>query len=201
MIIVRWTNWRICFKQAEILLSQLTERGREAGIHLVTSTQSHSSHDRYFPVRLVSVVADKDEALYATDILNSAANTSWCQEASIRCRRRLVNRRVIEHRCFGHGVGRYLRDNDRRSRGVHMKCSWIAIEIAFPDHPTGIEWNSHTTLCSFVDVLPPTIRLVWDRKVGGSGWKRRFNNTRRRDCTGVVYRYRPYAYHRHDRFG
>lgn len=66
-------------KQVEALLTRLAQRGREAGIHLVACTQKPSASligsamKANFPVRLVGMVASKDEARYATGIPDSGA--------------------------------------------------------------------------------------------------------------------------------
>lgn len=66
-------------KQVEALLTRLAQRGREAGIHLVACTQKPSASligsamKANFPVRLVGMVASRDEARYATGIPDSGA--------------------------------------------------------------------------------------------------------------------------------
>lgn len=66
-------------KPAEILITRLAQRGREAGIHLIACTQKPSaaliggSMKANFPVRLVGMVASSDEARYATGISGSGA--------------------------------------------------------------------------------------------------------------------------------
>jgi len=63
----------------ETILTRLSQRGREAGIHLVACTQKPTSAligsaiKANFPVRLVGTVASKDEARYATGISDSGA--------------------------------------------------------------------------------------------------------------------------------
>jgi len=63
----------------EALLTRLSQRGREAGIHLVACTQKPTAQaiggamKANFPVRLVGAVASKDEARYATGISDSGA--------------------------------------------------------------------------------------------------------------------------------
>ncbi len=63
----------------EALLTRLSQRGREAGIHLVASTQKPTAQviggamKANFPVRLVGAVASRDEARYATGISDSGA--------------------------------------------------------------------------------------------------------------------------------
>lgn len=63
----------------ESLLTRLSQRGREAGIHLVACTQKPTAQaiggvmKANFPVRLVGAVASKDEARYATGISDSGA--------------------------------------------------------------------------------------------------------------------------------
>ncbi|MBV7329185.1 DUF87 domain-containing protein [Chloroflexi bacterium TSY] len=60
-------------------LIRLSQRGREAGIHLVVCTQKPtasiigSAIVANFPVRLVGMVANRDEARYATGITSSGA--------------------------------------------------------------------------------------------------------------------------------
>jgi DNA segregation ATPase FtsK/SpoIIIE, S-DNA-T family len=64
---------------AEALLTRLSQRGREAGIHLVACTQKPSAAliggaiKANFPVRLVGTVASRDEARYATGLPDSGA--------------------------------------------------------------------------------------------------------------------------------
>jgi DNA segregation ATPase FtsK/SpoIIIE, S-DNA-T family len=64
---------------AEALLTRLSQRGREAGIHLVACTQKPSAAliggaiRANFPVRLVGTVASRDEARYATGLPDSGA--------------------------------------------------------------------------------------------------------------------------------
>ena len=61
------------------LLTRLSQRGREAGIHLVACTQKPTAEvlggamKANFPVRLVGAVASRDEARYATGITDSGA--------------------------------------------------------------------------------------------------------------------------------
>lgn len=63
----------------EGLLTRLSQRGREAGIHLVACTQKPTAAliggamKANFPVRLVGAVAGKDEARYATGLAESGA--------------------------------------------------------------------------------------------------------------------------------
>ena len=63
----------------ESLLTRLSQRGREAGIHLVACTQKPTAAliggamKANFPVRLVGAVAGKDEARYATGLADSGA--------------------------------------------------------------------------------------------------------------------------------
>ena len=63
----------------EQALTRLSQRGREAGIHLVACTQKPTSAiiggalKANFPVRLVGAVASKDEARYATGVGDSGA--------------------------------------------------------------------------------------------------------------------------------
>jgi S-DNA-T family DNA segregation ATPase FtsK/SpoIIIE len=66
-------------RAVEALLTRLSQRGREAGIHLVACTQKPTAASiggamkANFPVRLVGAVASKDEARYATGITDSGA--------------------------------------------------------------------------------------------------------------------------------
>ncbi|RIK38679.1 MAG: DNA translocase FtsK [Chloroflexi bacterium] len=66
-------------KTVETLLTRLTQRGREAGIHLLACTQKPTAAliggamKANFPVRLVGAVASRDEARYATGIKESGA--------------------------------------------------------------------------------------------------------------------------------
>jgi DNA segregation ATPase FtsK/SpoIIIE-like protein len=61
----------------ETMLTRLSQRGREAGIHLVACTQKPTASliggamKANFPVRLVGAVATKDEARYATGLAES----------------------------------------------------------------------------------------------------------------------------------
>ena len=63
----------------EAMLTRLSQRGREAGIHLVACTQKPTAAliggamKANFPVRLVGTVATKDEARYATGLADSGA--------------------------------------------------------------------------------------------------------------------------------
>jgi S-DNA-T family DNA segregation ATPase FtsK/SpoIIIE len=63
----------------EAMLTRLSQRGREAGIHLVACTQKPTAAliggamKANFPVRLVGAVASRDEARYATGINDSGA--------------------------------------------------------------------------------------------------------------------------------
>ncbi len=63
----------------ETLLTRLSQRGREAGIHLVACTQKPTAEvlggamKANFPVRLVGAVASRDEARYASGITDSGA--------------------------------------------------------------------------------------------------------------------------------
>ncbi|MCB0072138.1 MAG: DNA translocase FtsK [Caldilineaceae bacterium] len=63
----------------EQALTRLSQRGREAGIHLVACTQKPTSAiiggalKANFPVRLVGAVASKEEARYATGVSDSGA--------------------------------------------------------------------------------------------------------------------------------
>lgn len=63
----------------EAMLTRLSQRGREAGIHLVACTQKPTAAliggamKANFPVRLVGAVAGRDEARYATGIADSGA--------------------------------------------------------------------------------------------------------------------------------
>ena len=66
-------------KPAEERLTRLSQRGREAGIHLVACTQKPTATliggamKANFPVRLVGAVASKDEARYAAGVPDSGA--------------------------------------------------------------------------------------------------------------------------------
>lgn len=66
-------------KEVEAMLTRLAQRGRESGIHLLCCTQKPSAAligsamKANFPVRLVGMVASKDEARYATGIPDSGA--------------------------------------------------------------------------------------------------------------------------------
>lgn len=66
-------------REIEAILTRLSQRGREAGIHLVACTQKPTSAligsaiKANFPVRLVGAVASKDEARYASGISDSGA--------------------------------------------------------------------------------------------------------------------------------
>ena len=66
-------------REVEALLTRLSQRGREAGIHLVACTQKPTSAvigaamKANFPVRLVGAVASRDEARYASGISDSGA--------------------------------------------------------------------------------------------------------------------------------
>ncbi|MCL4858693.1 MAG: DUF87 domain-containing protein [Caldilineaceae bacterium] len=63
----------------EAMLTRLSQRGREAGIHLIACTQKPTAAliggamKANFPVRLVGAVAGRDEARYATGITDSGA--------------------------------------------------------------------------------------------------------------------------------
>ena len=67
-------------KKVEQAITRLSQRGREAGIHLIACTQKPSSAligsgmKANFPVRLVGAVASRDEARYATGISDSGAD-------------------------------------------------------------------------------------------------------------------------------
>jgi S-DNA-T family DNA segregation ATPase FtsK/SpoIIIE len=64
---------------AEAMLTRISQRGREAGIHLVACTQKPTAAliggaiKANFPVRLVGAVASRDEARYATGLADSGA--------------------------------------------------------------------------------------------------------------------------------
>jgi S-DNA-T family DNA segregation ATPase FtsK/SpoIIIE len=64
---------------AEAMLTRLSQRGREAGIHLVACTQKPTAAliggaiKANFPIRLVGTVASRDEARYATGMVDSGA--------------------------------------------------------------------------------------------------------------------------------
>jgi len=66
-------------KPVETALTRLVQRGREAGIHLVSCTQKPTAGliggamKANYPVRLVGAVAGKDEARYATGLSDSGA--------------------------------------------------------------------------------------------------------------------------------
>ena len=66
-------------KVVEQAITRITQRGREAGIHVVACTQKPSAAligggmKANFPVRLVGAVASRDEARYATGISDSGA--------------------------------------------------------------------------------------------------------------------------------
>ncbi|MCB0161794.1 MAG: hypothetical protein KDD83_26835, partial [Caldilineaceae bacterium] len=66
-------------KTVEGTIARLAQRGREAGIHLLACTQKPTagliggSMLANFPVRLVGMVASKDEARYATGVADSGA--------------------------------------------------------------------------------------------------------------------------------
>lgn len=65
--------------EVEALLTRLSQRGREAGIHLVAATQKPTAAligaamKANFPVRLVGAVASRDEARYASGVTDSGA--------------------------------------------------------------------------------------------------------------------------------
>ena len=66
-------------REVEAILTRISQRGREAGIHLVACTQKPTSAligsaiKANFPVRLVGAVASKDEARYASGVSDSGA--------------------------------------------------------------------------------------------------------------------------------
>lgn len=66
-------------REVEAMLTRLSQRGREAGIHLVACTQKPTAAliggamKANFPVRLVGTVASRDEARYATGMNDSGA--------------------------------------------------------------------------------------------------------------------------------
>jgi len=66
-------------KVVETALTRLAQRGREAGVHLLSCTQKPtasligSAMKANYPVRLVGAVAGRDEARYATGISDSGA--------------------------------------------------------------------------------------------------------------------------------
>jgi len=66
-------------KPVETALTRLAQRGREAGVHLVSCTQKPTAGliggamKANYPVRLVGAVAGKDEARYATGLSDSGA--------------------------------------------------------------------------------------------------------------------------------
>jgi DNA segregation ATPase FtsK/SpoIIIE, S-DNA-T family len=63
----------------EAMLTRISQRGREAGVHLVACTQKPTAAliggaiKANFPVRLVGAAASKDEARYATGMSDSGA--------------------------------------------------------------------------------------------------------------------------------
>jgi S-DNA-T family DNA segregation ATPase FtsK/SpoIIIE len=63
----------------EAMITRISQRGREAGIHLVACTQKPTAAliggaiKANFPVRLVGSVASRDEARYATGLADSGA--------------------------------------------------------------------------------------------------------------------------------
>src|SRR5690606_22705118 len=65
--------------ETEASLTRISQRGREAGIHLVACTQKPTASliggamKANFPVRLVGAVASRDEARYAAGIADSGA--------------------------------------------------------------------------------------------------------------------------------
>ncbi len=65
--------------ETEASLTRISQRGREAGIHLVACTQKPTAEliggamKANFPVRLVGAVASRDEARYAAGIADSGA--------------------------------------------------------------------------------------------------------------------------------
>jgi S-DNA-T family DNA segregation ATPase FtsK/SpoIIIE len=67
-------------KTVEQAITRISQRGREAGIHLIACTQKPSAAligsamKANFPVRLVGAVASRDEARYATGITDSGAD-------------------------------------------------------------------------------------------------------------------------------
>lgn len=66
-------------KPVEAAITRLAQRGREAGVHLLTCTQKPTASiiggamKANFPVRLVGAVASRDEARHATGIADSGA--------------------------------------------------------------------------------------------------------------------------------
>jgi len=66
-------------RAVEALLTRISQRGREAGVHLVACTQKPtaaligSAIKANFPVRLVGAVASRDEARFASGIPDSGA--------------------------------------------------------------------------------------------------------------------------------
>ncbi len=66
-------------QKVEALLTRLAQRGREAGLHLIASTQKPSASligsamKALFPVRLVGAVASREEARYAAGMPDSGA--------------------------------------------------------------------------------------------------------------------------------
>lgn len=65
--------------RVEAMLTRISQRGREAGIHLIACTQKPTAEliggamKANFPVRLVGAVASRDEARYATGLSDSGA--------------------------------------------------------------------------------------------------------------------------------
>jgi S-DNA-T family DNA segregation ATPase FtsK/SpoIIIE len=66
-------------QQVEALLTRLAQRGREAGLHLIASTQKPSASligsamKALFPIRIVGAVSSRDEARYAAGMSDSGA--------------------------------------------------------------------------------------------------------------------------------
>lgn len=117
-------------REIEAILTRISQRGREAGIHLVACTQKPTSAligsaiKANFPVRLVGAVASKDEARYASGVSDSGAEKLQgkgdflliCKGEMVRFQAAWLGPKDLSQICDG------LQSGQRTSRRWDINC-------------------------------------------------------------------------------
>lgn len=132
-------------REIEAILTRLSQRGREAGIHLVACTQKPTSAligsaiKANFPVRLVGAVASKDEARYATGISDSGAEKLQgkgdflliCKGEQVRFQAAWLGPKDLSQICIS------LQSGQRTSRRWDITCENDAPPVPSNQAPAG----------------------------------------------------------------
>ncbi len=125
-------------REIEAILTRLSQRGREAGIHLVACTQKPTSAligsaiKANFPIRLIGAVASKDEARYASGMTDSGAEKLQgkgdflliCKGEQVRFQAAWLGPKDLTQICDG------LHSGQRTSRRWEAPCEVAAQPVA-----------------------------------------------------------------------